>query len=365
MSDSVAKTPLITANMVTVARLIPMPALCWLIYVDRIWLALILGTLIGCTDFIDGYLARKHGPTVLGGLLDPIADKVFIAFAYLPFADLGWVPAWAVALMFVREFLVTALRSAYEQRGMSMKTSYFGKVKTWTQMQGLGMLLLFVLLAEYRQVLYGLIIAIIAAPLVATAIFYVVKRRFWPGALLMSLLTSPLLYFHARGELDLTIGFCMLLVVVITWLSGIDYVLVGMRELRGRGDFGLADIVRLVGAIALPAAIFAALVMTSAPTWALVAILAAEMSVGGLDNLLSHHKVAASALSWAIRVLGASGLLFVTLAVDLDTQVVTGLAAAAAAISLLGVAREFWRGRDYYVDKRLRQKSMAATAEGS
>ena len=32
-------------------------------------------------------LARKYGPTVLGGLLDPIADKVFIAFAYTPFAD--------------------------------------------------------------------------------------------------------------------------------------------------------------------------------------------------------------------------------------------------------------------------------------
>jgi cardiolipin synthase (CMP-forming) len=93
-----------------------MPALCWLIYQGDLWLALILGTLIGCTDFVDGYLARKHGPTVLGGLLDPIADKVFIAFVYLPLADLGTVPAWAVALMFVREFLVTALRSAYEQR---------------------------------------------------------------------------------------------------------------------------------------------------------------------------------------------------------------------------------------------------------
>ena len=51
------------------------------------WSALIAGTLIGCTDWVDGMLARKYGPTVLGGLLDPIADKVFIAFAYVPFAD--------------------------------------------------------------------------------------------------------------------------------------------------------------------------------------------------------------------------------------------------------------------------------------
>src|SRR6187549_2244751 len=122
-----------------------MPLLSWLIYQgaehgyeDNIymWGALIAGTLIGCTDWIDGLLARKYGPTVLGGLLDPIADKVFIAFAYVPFADDGMlVPAWVAALMFTREFFITSLRSAYEQRNLTLKTSYLAKVKTWTQMQ--------------------------------------------------------------------------------------------------------------------------------------------------------------------------------------------------------------------------------------
>ena len=102
------------------------------------WCALIAGTLIGCTDWVDGMLARKYGPTVLGGLLDPIADKVFIAFAYTPFADIGMVPWWACALMFTREFFITALRSAYEQRNLTLKTSYIAKAKTWTQMQGIG-----------------------------------------------------------------------------------------------------------------------------------------------------------------------------------------------------------------------------------
>ena len=73
-----------------------MPFLSWLIYRGGdqgyrdnpyMWAALIAGTLIGCTDWIDGMLAPQYGPTVLGGLLDPIADKVFIAFAYIPFAD--------------------------------------------------------------------------------------------------------------------------------------------------------------------------------------------------------------------------------------------------------------------------------------
>ena len=85
-----AGKPWITANQVTLARLIPMPLLSWLIYEGAeqgytnnvyMWSALIAGTLIGFTDWVDGQIARKYGPTVLGGLLDPIADKVFIAFA--------------------------------------------------------------------------------------------------------------------------------------------------------------------------------------------------------------------------------------------------------------------------------------------
>lgn len=339
-----------------------MPALCWLVYQGDLWLALVLGTLIGCTDFVDGYLARKHGPTVLGGLLDPIADKVFIAFVYLPFADLGVIPAWAVALMFVREFLVTALRSAYEQRNLTLKTSYFGKVKTWTQMQGLGVLLLFLLLAEHRDIMYGVLITAIVAPLVAMAALWLIKRRFWPGALIMSLASLPLLYLHARGDIPLTTDFIMIAVLALTWLSGIDYVMVGLRELRGRGDFGRADVVRIVGALLLPCAIFAALMETTMPTWALVTILAAELSVGGLDNLLSHHKVAAGAQSWSIRVLGTSALLGVglLLAGGPYAGMVDWLAGAAAGISVVGVAREFWRGSDYYLDRRLRNKGMAA-----
>src|ERR1700744_5486554 len=148
-----------------------MPLLSWLIYkgYERndntlLWAALIAGVLIGCTDWVDGMLARKYGPTVLGGLLDPIADKIFIAFAYTPFAAIGMIPAWALAAMFSREFFVTALRSAFEQRGLSLKTSYFAKVKTWTQMQGIGVMLLFPLVEHQLYLTYGLVI-MTAAPL--------------------------------------------------------------------------------------------------------------------------------------------------------------------------------------------------------
>jgi cardiolipin synthase (CMP-forming) len=358
-----AKKPLITANMVTVARLVPMPILAWAIYqgIGWIWVALILGTLIGCTDFVDGYLARKYGPTVLGGLLDPMADKVFVAFAYLPFADLGLVPAWAVALMFVRELLVTALRSAYEQRNLSMKTSYLGKVKTWTQMQGIGVLILFVLLANRPTAIWAIIITGIVAPLLAMGILYVVKKKLWVGALVMSALIAPLAFLHARGDLPLMLDVIMFVVVALTWVSGIDYLTGAFTQLRGRADFQARDAVRLIGALALAPLVFAVLARPGIETTApLLAVLVLELGVGGLDNLLSHHRAAAGALLWGARILGVCALLGAALAFAPGSTAALALCYAAAAGSLAGVAWEFWRGRDYYIDARIRDKALRA-----
>jgi CDP-diacylglycerol--glycerol-3-phosphate 3-phosphatidyltransferase len=239
---SAPKRPLISANMVTEARLVTMPLISWLVYRgfatgndDYLWFALAFGTLIGCTDFVDGYLARKYGPTVFGGLLDPIADKVFIALAYMPFADVGLVPVWACAFMFVREFLVTALRSAYEQRSLSLKTSYLAKAKTWTQMQGIGMMVLFPLIGDGRPMTVIFIVGIVG-PLVAAAALYVIKKKLWRGAFWMSLAFGALLGIHLH-DTSWTMKAMMGMIVGITWLSGVDYVIAGFTQLRGRGDF--------------------------------------------------------------------------------------------------------------------------------
>src|SRR3954465_15757133 len=109
----------ITANQVTIARLIGLPFVGALAYGDeqtRI-IAVILGTLIGLTDTVDGYLARKHGPTVLGSLLDPVADKIFIVVCYGCFADRGGISWLLAAAIFSRELLVTVLRSSLELNG--------------------------------------------------------------------------------------------------------------------------------------------------------------------------------------------------------------------------------------------------------
>ena len=359
--------PWITANQVTLARLIFMPLISWLIYRAYatgenwyFWVALIFGTLIGFTDFIDGMLARKYGPTVLGGLIDPIADKVFIAFAYAPFADIGMVPAWACSLMFVREFFVTALRSAYEQRNLTLKTSYLAKAKTWTQMQGIGVMLLFPLIGEQR-LMTGILIFGLAAPLVAMAGLWLFKRKFWRGALAMSGSFVALLAVHLYGDPKVSMAAIMIGVVAITWISGVDYLVIGWRQLRGRGDFALADGVRLIGGIAVPALLFTVQVETAAPAWTILVILPLELAVGGLDNLLSHHRAATGALPWGARVLGISALLGAALL--LPSQAVA-LTVAAAVLSVVGVAAEFLRGSDYYMDARIRNKELRQSRLG-
>ncbi len=363
--------PWITANQVTLARLIPMPLLSWLIYKGGeqgslrdnpyMWAALIAGTLVASTDWVDGMLARKYGPTVLGGLLDPIADKVFIAFAYVPFADdavgLGLIPWWAAALMFTREFFITSLRSAYEQRNLTLKTSYLAKVKTWTQMQGIGVVLLFPLISNRELLIWSLAI-LTALPLLVMAYFGIVKRKFWKGALVMSGSVAPILAVYVYDE-TLAVRWVVLAVVGITWISGIDYIVIGWKQLRGRGDFAKADAVRLIGGLAMPGLLFAVLVKTPAPAWPIFAILALELAVGGLDNLLSHHKRATKALAWGSRVLSVCGLVLGALLVPQHADL---FLYAATAVSLVGVALEFWHGRDYFLDKRIRDRALREAA---
>jgi CDP-diacylglycerol--glycerol-3-phosphate 3-phosphatidyltransferase len=372
-----AGRPLITANQVTLARLVPMPLLSWLLYRGAehgfkdnayMWSALIAGTLIGCTDWIDGLLARKYGPTVLGGLLDPIADKIFIAFAYTPFVNCtgALLPWWAVALMFQREFFVTALRSAYEQRNLTLKTSYLAKVKTWTQMQGIGVVLLFPLV-ENQSFLTWLLIAGVASPLVAMVALWIIRKKLWRGAFVMSGSFVPILSFYLYGGTKLVIPAIMVMIVAITWISGLDYILVGWKQLRGRGDFARADGVRIIGALALPLLAYATLSSKAvlgepAASWPIFVILAFELAVGGLDNLMSHHKRATKALAWGGRVLGICVLLGAALIVP---AYALPLAILAAAVSVVGVFAEFWRGRDYFLDKRIRDKALReAAAQG-
>jgi CDP-diacylglycerol--glycerol-3-phosphate 3-phosphatidyltransferase len=292
---------------------------------------------------LDGYLARKYGPTVLGGLMDPIADKVFVAATLLVLADLGWTPWWVVHVVLVRELAVTALRSSFEQRRRTLQTTYLAKVKTWVQMFVLAVVVgLNVLPARAMTVAF---IAIAAAAVLGAVTAQLMSRR-WRGIWIFAG------FFVVGTSLHVAIGphalllALYLVVAAITWGSALDYLSVAVRELAGARDLHAFDSWRLLGAVLIP--VLAALCLARLPVmpWPIVAIVVAEIFHGGLDNLLAHHGAAARAVAWAGRTLTVSALLGAALALP---QAADWLILAAMVVTAVATTIEFVRNRRHYL----------------
>jgi CDP-diacylglycerol--glycerol-3-phosphate 3-phosphatidyltransferase len=84
-------------------------------------------------------MARRYGYTsAVGSLLDPIADKVLVLAALVMLIEQGVIPAWMVAAIVVREVLITGLRQAAVERGVVLAARDLGKLKTWAQAVAAG-----------------------------------------------------------------------------------------------------------------------------------------------------------------------------------------------------------------------------------
>ena len=111
----------------------------------RITAALIF--LVACiTDFLDGWIARRHGiTTALGQFLDPLADKLLVIAVLIMLAAQPMtprVPAWMAVVITLREFAVTGLRAIASTGGVVLAAEELGKYKTIVQMFALECLLL-------------------------------------------------------------------------------------------------------------------------------------------------------------------------------------------------------------------------------
>ena len=92
--------------------------------------------LASITDGLDGYLARKRGQvTTMGMLLDPLADKLMIAAAFISLVQFNprIVPAWIAVIIIGREFLVSGLRGIAASEGFTIQASDLGKLKMVVQ----------------------------------------------------------------------------------------------------------------------------------------------------------------------------------------------------------------------------------------
>ncbi|HUZ46139.1 MAG TPA: CDP-diacylglycerol--glycerol-3-phosphate 3-phosphatidyltransferase [Terriglobia bacterium] len=99
--------------------------------------------LAAATDLLDGYLARKRGQvTALGILLDPLADKLLTASAFISLVELHLVPAWMVVIIIGRELAVTGLRSIASAQGFLLQASDMGKTKMVLQVMAISVITL-------------------------------------------------------------------------------------------------------------------------------------------------------------------------------------------------------------------------------
>lgn len=97
--------------------------------------ALIIFVLASLTDALDGHLARSvYGCTDFGRLMDPLADKVLTAAAFIGFVELNVLPAWMTTLILSREIMVTGLRLLAIDKGVVIAAGNWGKQKTIWQM---------------------------------------------------------------------------------------------------------------------------------------------------------------------------------------------------------------------------------------
>ena len=138
------------------------------------------------TDKLDGYLARKNNQvTVFGKFLDPLADKILVLAALIMLVEAAKLPAWIPIIVLAREFMVSGYRLiAVQKGGEVIAASKWGKLKTVTQM-----------------------IAIILAFLDLNAFGECFKGTLQGGDLVLNLMVTIL----------------MILQVIATVFSGIDY----------------------------------------------------------------------------------------------------------------------------------------------
>ena len=131
-------------NALSALRLLGVPLFVWAILTHRDGLALIILTLSGITDYLDGKIARKFGlVSRVGQLLDPIADRLYIVSTLLCLAWREIIPWWLVIVLFAREaFMAVVVLIAKKHGWNGLPVHFVGKAATFNLLYAFPLLLL-------------------------------------------------------------------------------------------------------------------------------------------------------------------------------------------------------------------------------
>jgi cardiolipin synthase len=96
-------------NLITALRILLVLPLCWLIDSGRYDGALVVAAIAALSDALDGWLAKRFGwQSWIGGMLDPVADKLLLTAAFVWLALAGDMPGWLAALVIGRDLAIVA-----------------------------------------------------------------------------------------------------------------------------------------------------------------------------------------------------------------------------------------------------------------
>ena len=123
-------------NIITAFRFLLVPPVVVLMLQDRFMAALIVFGVAGLSDALDGFLAKRYDWTSrLGGLMDPLADKLLLVSSFITLGWLGWIPVWLVVLIILRDLVIVAGAVFYHLRieQLEAEPTMVSKLNTATQ----------------------------------------------------------------------------------------------------------------------------------------------------------------------------------------------------------------------------------------
>ena len=199
-------------NTITILRMMMIPLACLPllpIFGEHTFNTLLITSIFfifaSCTDFLDGYFARKlNQMTEWGAYMDPLIDKflvwgLYLVFIFIP--DLK-IPIWTFVIIILRDFAVTQMRNYALNHDVYFKTSFLAKVKTAAQMIIGGGVLLFLLRTYYLN-------SIAAIPQ-----------------------ANYLAYWQNNYYLDNLPSFLVMAVAIFTGITGVDYAYTLYKQLK-------------------------------------------------------------------------------------------------------------------------------------
>ena len=164
-------------NKLSVIRVALIPVIVILLYQTSDACRIIAGALFiiaSLTDFLDGYIARKHNlVTNFGKFIDPVADKLLVLTTLIMLLHRGQMEAWIIIIILCRELAVDGLRLVAVTRGKVIAAGPYGKIKTTCTMIGLC----FMLVYGYIPWISLPVTAVIVITTVWSGVEYFLKNR--------------------------------------------------------------------------------------------------------------------------------------------------------------------------------------------